>query len=107
VQFYRESEYRHPNSNNRLLFKSFGLLLNFDAFNLVPELLTQPLQVIVGGKKGNTGQYEDGEKLFKLSPSLEKEFYVIQGASHYDMYWKAEYIDEALSRLVTFYEKHL
>ncbi|WP_245274277.1 alpha/beta hydrolase [Rhizobium leguminosarum] len=42
--FYRESPHRHPNSPNRLLFKSNAYLLGFDAFNLVPELLTQPLQ---------------------------------------------------------------
>ncbi|CCV13950.1 alpha/beta hydrolase [Mesorhizobium sp. STM 4661] len=48
VTFYRESPYRHPNSTNRLLFRSYGYLLEFDAFHLVPELLSQPLQVIVG-----------------------------------------------------------
>lgn len=55
ISFYRESRYRHQNSSNRLLFVSYGNLLSFDAFNLVPDLLTQPLQVIVGGRRGATG----------------------------------------------------
>ncbi|PSS60504.1 alpha/beta hydrolase [Ensifer sp. NM-2] len=107
VKFYRESRYRHPNSTNRLLFSSYAELLSFDAFNLVPELLTQPLQVIVGGKRGNTGQYEAGKRLFELSPAAEKDLFVVDGAGHYDMYYKPEYVGPAVDRLVSFYMKHL
>jgi uncharacterized protein len=107
VQFYRESHYRHPNSSNRLLFSSYAQLLSFDAFNLVPELLVQPLQVIVGGRRGNTGQYEAGHELFKLSPAADKDIFVVEGASHYDMYYKPEYVNPAIERLVPFYAKHL
>ncbi|UIK04734.1 alpha/beta hydrolase [Neorhizobium galegae] len=107
VNFYRESRYRHPNSSNRLLFVSYGNLLSFDALNLVPDLLTQPLQVIVGGRHGTTGQYEAGKRLFDLSPSAEKDFFVVEGAGHYDMYYKPEYVDQAVDRLATFYRRHL
>lgn len=107
VGFYRESGYRHPNSTNRLMFRSFVHLLGFDAFNLVPELLTQPLQVIVGGVRGNTGQYEHGEALFDLAPTAEKDFFVVEGASHYEMYHVPEYVNQAVERLVPFYVRHL
>ncbi|ANF59320.1 alpha/beta hydrolase [Halotalea alkalilenta] len=107
IKFYRESRHRHPNSTNRLLFSSYAQLLSFDAFNLVPELLIQPLQVIVGGRRGNTGQYETGERLFELSPAAEKDFLVVEGAGHYDMYYKPEYVNPAIDHLVPFYSKHL
>lgn len=107
VTFYRESQYRHPNSTNRLLFVSYGSLLGFDAFNLVPELLTQPLQIIVGGRRGPTGQYEAGRRLFELSPSKSKHFLEIDGAGHYDLYYKPEYVDQAVERLAAFYREHL
>lgn len=107
VTFYRESRYRHPNSTNRLLFVSYGNLLGFDAFNLVPDLLLQPLQVIVGGRRGATGQYEAGRRLFDLSPAADKDFFVVEGAGHYDMYYKPEYVGQAIDRLATFYSKHL
>jgi uncharacterized protein len=107
VKFYRESRHRHPNSSNRLLFSSYGQLLSFETFNLVPELLTQPLQVIVGGKRGNTGQYEAGHQLFELSPASEKDIFVVEGAGHYDMYFEPEYVDPAIDRLAIFYAKHL
>lgn len=106
VAFYRESPYRHPRSTNRLLFRSFGLMLGFDAFNLVPELLTQPLQVIVAGRRGETGSYDDGKKLFELAPG-PKDFFVVEGAGHYDMYAKPEYVDQAIAKLVPFYTKNL
>jgi uncharacterized protein len=107
VQFYRESSYRHPNSTNRLLFQSYSSMLSFDAFHLVPQLLTMPLQVIVGGKRGNTGQFEAGKKLFDLSPARDKDFFVIDGASHYDMYFKSPYVDQAVDRLAKFYSRTL
>lgn len=107
VEFYRESSYRHPNSTNRLLFKSYSYLLSFDGFHLVPQLLTQPLQVIVGGRSGSTGQYENGQNLFNLSPTKEKDFFVVEGAGHYDMYYKPKYVDQAIEKLVLFYTKHL
>lgn len=106
VHFYRESPYRHANSTNRVYFRSFGLLLGFDAFHLVPDLLAQPLQVIVGGRRGITGSYEDGETLYALAPG-EKDFFVIEGAGHYDMYHIPEYVDQAVAKLVSFYRKHL
>ncbi|MFK0335340.1 alpha/beta hydrolase [Rhizobium sp. NPDC090275] len=107
VTFYRESQYRHPNSTNRLLFVSYGGLLGFDAFSLVPDLLTQPLQVVVGGRRGPTGQYETGRRLFDLSPSKVKHFLEVEGAGHYDLYYKPEYVDPAVARLANFYSEHL
>lgn len=107
VYFYRESEYRHPRSTNRLLFSSYSELLTFDAFHLVPQLLTQPLQVVVGGKRGNTGQYEAGHRLLEQSPAKAKDIMVVEGASHYDMYYKPEYVDPAVEHLAGFYAKHL
>jgi fermentation-respiration switch protein FrsA (DUF1100 family) len=107
VRFYRESQYRHPNSTNRLLFVSYGRILSFDAFGLVSELLTQPLQVIVGGRRGTTGQYESGERLFHLSPSSAKDFMVVEGAGHYDMYYQPKYVGQAIDRLAAFYARYL
>lgn len=107
VKFYRESQYRHPNSTNRLLFVSYGNILSFDAFGLVSDLLVQPLQVIVGGRRGTTGQYEAGERLYERSPSSEKHFLAVEGAGHYDMYYKPEYVGQAVENLAQFYSKHL
>lgn len=106
VEFYRESQWKHPHSTNRLYFASFGSILGFDAYHLVPQLLTQPLQVIVGGRRGTTFQYEAGEELYRLAPR-EKDFFVVEGAGHYEMYHVPEYVDQAIDQLVSFYAGHL
>ncbi|SCW60410.1 hypothetical protein SAMN02927900_03002 [Rhizobium mongolense subsp. loessense] len=90
-----------------MLFISYGNLLGFEAFNLVPELLIQPLQIIVGGCRGTTGQYEAGRRLLNLSPADNKDFFAVEGAGHYDMYYKPEYVKQASDRLTAFYSKHL
>ncbi|RXR08262.1 alpha/beta hydrolase [Pseudoxanthomonas composti] len=107
VGFYRESSYRHPGSTNRLLFSSYAQLLSFNAFDLVPDLLTQPLQVVVGGKRGNTGQYEAGRRLYERSPATDKDLYVVEGAGHYDLYHVPQYVEPAVARLAAFFSRHL
>jgi fermentation-respiration switch protein FrsA (DUF1100 family) len=105
VAFYSE---RRPakTRTNRLLFTSNSLLLGFDAFHLVGELLTQPIQVIVGGRLGTTFSFGDGKTLFELATN-KKDFFVVEGAGHYDMYDKDEYVDQAVERLASFYHECL
>ena len=105
VAFYTE---RRPakTRSNRLLFTSNGLLLGFDAFHLVGELLTQPIQVIVRGRLGTTYSFEDGKALFERAAN-KKDFFVVEGAGHYDLYDKDEYVDQAIERLDSFYQEHL
>ena len=105
VTFYAE---RRPAKTriDRLLFISNGLLMGFDAFHLVGELLTQPIQVVVGGRLGTTFSFEDGKTLFERAPG-KKDFFVIDGAGHYDLYDKDEYVDQAVDRLDSFYKQYL
>ena len=106
VEFYRTPRGYNKYSTNRRLSRSNALLLGFDAFHLVPELLTQPLQVIVGGRLGSTGSFEDGKQLWELA-SNKHDFFVIVGAGHYDMYDTPQYLDQAVDRLDGFYKTHL
>lgn len=80
--------------------------MGFDAFHLVGELLTQPIQVIVGRRLGTTFSFEDGKTLFERAPN-KKDMFVVEGAGHYDLYDKDEYVDQAVERLDGFYKEHL
>jgi uncharacterized protein len=80
--------------------------MGFDAFHLVDRLLTQPTQVVVAGRRGNTGQFEAGVELQRLAPNAD-DLVVIGGAGHYEMYDEPTYIDEALRHLVPFFNTHL
>lgn len=106
IKFYRTPRGYDKFSTNRRFFRSNGPLLGFDAFHLVEELLTQPLQVIVGGRLGTTGSFEDGKQLWERANN-KKDFFVVEGAGHYEMYDTPEYVKQAVERLNGFYKEHL
>ena len=106
ITFYRTPRGYNVNSTNRLLFRSNASLLGFDAFHLVPELLTQPLQVVVGGRLGTTFSYSDGKTLWERARN-KQDFFVVEGAGHYDLYDTPAYVAEAMGRLIPFYWKYL
>ncbi|MEV1167866.1 alpha/beta hydrolase [Nonomuraea sp. NPDC049784] len=106
ITFYRTERGRNEHSTNRRLARGDSLLLGYDAYHLVDPLMTQPLQVILAGRIGNTGSYESGMQLWKLAPN-PVDLMVIEGAGHYEMYDEPEYVDAAVDRLVDFYSDHL
>ena len=106
ITFYRTERGRNEHSTNRRLSRSDSLLLGYDAFHLVDQLMTQPLQVILAGRIGNTGSYENGMQLWKLAPN-PVDLMVIEGAGHYEMYDEPEYVDAAVDRLAAFYSDNL
>jgi fermentation-respiration switch protein FrsA (DUF1100 family) len=106
ITFYRTERGRNEHSTNRRLSRSDSLLLGYDAYHLVDQLMTQPLQVILAGRIGNTGSYESGMQLWKLAPN-PVDLMVIESAGHYEMYGEPEYIDAAVDRLADFYSDNL
>jgi fermentation-respiration switch protein FrsA (DUF1100 family) len=106
IDYYATPRGHHEHRTNQRLATSDALLLGFDAFHLVGELLVQPLQVIVGGKLGTTFSYEAGLGLWERARN-RRDFVVIDGADHYDMYDRPEYVDPAIDHLVALYDEHL
>jgi len=107
IDYYRTPRGNHPRSSNQLLFTSFGNTVNFDAFHLADQLLTQPLLIIVGDKVGAFGSYRDGFELYNKAASKNKNIYVVKGASHYDLYDQPKVTYEALLQLIPFFKKNL
>lgn len=106
VAFYRTERGRHERSTNRRLARGDALLLGYDAYHLVDPLMTQPLQVVLAGRRGNTGSYESGMRLWRMAPN-PIDLMVIEGAGHYEMYDEPEYVEAAVARLGDFYSNHL
>jgi len=106
VRFYRTPRGYNEHSTNRRHFTSDAMILGYDAFNLVEELLTQPLQVIVGGRLGTTFSYSDGLTLWEKAPNAVG-FHVVDGAGHYELYDDPKYVDEAADTLDAFFQEHL
>jgi fermentation-respiration switch protein FrsA (DUF1100 family) len=106
IDYYATPRGHKEHRTNLRLLTSDALLLGFDAFHLVGELLVQPLQVIVGGKLGTTFSYEAGLSLWERARN-RRNFIVIDGADHYDMYDRPEYVDQAIDHLTALYDEHL
>lgn len=106
VEYYRTPRSYSQYSTNRRLFRGDAVVLGFDAFHLVGELLTQPLQVIVAGRLGTTFSFGDGKQLWEQARN-KKDLFVIEGAGHYDMYDVPQYVDQAVERLDSFHKECL
>ena len=106
MDYYRTPRSYSPYSTNRRLFRGDAVVLGFDAFHLVGELLTQPLQVIVAARLGTTFYFEDGQQLWEQARH-KKHLFVIEGAGHYDLYDQPQYVDQAVERLDGFYKEYL
>lgn len=106
ITYYRTPRGSNEYSTNRRLARSDSLLIGYDAFHLVDQLLTQPLQVILAGRKGVTGSYEMGMTLWHMAPNAV-DLMVVEGAGHYEMYDVPRYVDQAVERLASFYDEHL
>lgn len=107
VDYYRTPRGQSPNSPNKLKFTSIDSIIAFDAFHLAESLLTQPLQIIVGGVQGTFGSYKDGHELYNRAASEKKDLFVIEGANHYDLYDSPEPVSKAVEKLGAFYQGNL
>lgn len=104
INYYKTPRGQKPGSPNKLRFVSLDAAFGFDAFHLADQLLTQPLQIIIGGRPGSFGSYRDGFELFDRAASTNKNLFIIEKASHYDLYDVPEYVDQAVEKLDVFYK---
>jgi len=108
VDYYTTQRGQKPGSPNRLNVVSTGAAFTWDAYHLAEKLLTQPLQIIVGGgKAGAFGSYRDGFELFNKAASKVKNILVVPGATHYDLYDQPEAVNQAVAKLKEFYAENL
>lgn len=107
VDYYTTARGQCANSPNKLNFTSLAYVMAFDAFHLADQLLTQPLQIIVGDKQGAFGSYKDGHELFEKAASEKKDLFVLENVSHYDLYDQPEPVRKAVEKLNAFYGENL
>ncbi|PZO68303.1 MAG: alpha/beta hydrolase [Paracoccus denitrificans] len=108
VDYYTTPRGQADGSPNQLNVVSTGAAFSWDAFHLADQLLTQPLQIIIGGgQPGMFGSYRDGFALFDKARSAEKSLHIVPGATHYDLYDQPKPVDEAVEVLKGFYAEHL
>ncbi|MCO5239671.1 MAG: alpha/beta hydrolase [Chitinophagaceae bacterium] len=110
TRFYREGytyyyrTHAHPNSTFLYTMSSLLDLMTWDATDQI-ELINQPLLMIAGSEAGT--KYMTDEAFAKATGTKNKELFVIEGATHIQTYWKGEYVLQAVSKLVSFYQTNL
>ncbi|GAA5101666.1 alpha/beta hydrolase [Chryseobacterium ginsengisoli] len=108
--FYREGyiyyskTHAHPNSFGKYTTSSLLDLMTWDATDNL-DLIEQPLLMIAGSKAQTL--YMTEEAFPKATNSKNKELFLIDGATHIETYWKPEYVNQAVDKLLQFYSKSL
>ncbi|MFN8577723.1 MAG: alpha/beta hydrolase [Candidatus Sericytochromatia bacterium] len=84
--------------------KNLTQIITYDAYNKAEAFFTQPLQIIAGSNAGSKWMSDD---LYKKVASKNKSFHIIEGSNHMSLYDVPQYVDEAVSVLVKFFQSHL
>jgi len=101
--YYRTPRAQHPNSPNRYVFSSLPQQMAFFPFEQLDTISPRPLLVIAGSK---------ADTLFWSHQVIQKardpkELFVVEGATHIDLYDRPQFVTPAVAKLKEFFGRHL
>lgn len=102
IYYYRTNA--HPNSTFLYLTSSLLDLMTWDAAENM-DLINQPLLMMAGSKSDT--KYMTDEAFPKAVNAKSKELFIINDATHIQTYWKPEYVNQSVTKLLEFYSKNL
>ena len=102
-EYYMTPRGKHPNSPNRYMFSSLPLQMAFFPFDQVETISPRPILMVVGGK-ADTKFWSDEVYAKAREP---KELFIVDGATHIDMYDKPQFVAPAVAKLKEFFDKYL
>lgn len=101
ADYYLTPRGQHPNSPNKMLITSLSAMVAFTGFDRV-DLLTQPLMIVAGSEAGSLWHSQE----LHTKASGPKELYVIDGATHMELY-DGPGADTAMTKLSPFFKRTL
>jgi fermentation-respiration switch protein FrsA (DUF1100 family) len=101
--YYRTSRGQHPNSPSKYMHSSLPQQIAFFPFEQLDTISPRPLLVIAGSKADTLFWSEDVMKKAKEP----KELYIVEGATHIDMYDRPQFVTPAVAKLTAFFGRHL
>lgn len=104
-EYYRTPRGQHPNSKNLAMFSGGDSVFTFHAFSDLETLLTQPVLLIAGTKAGSLWQSELAYN--KSTAAKSRELFLIEGATHMDLYDGEKYVNRAVDKLEKFFRQNL
>ncbi|OCC09187.1 alpha/beta hydrolase [Streptomyces sp. PTY087I2] len=103
IDYYKTPRGAHPRSTGDMVVRSVDLLDQFDSFADVAKIAPRPLLMIAGTEAVTRGY---SEKAVADSPG-NAELFLIEGATHVDLYDRDAYVTAAAAKLTEFFRKHL
>lgn len=101
--YYRTPRAQHPNSPNKYALSSLPLQMAFFPFEQLDTISPRPLLVIAGSKADTLFWSQEVHKKAKEP----KELFVVDGATHIDLYDRPQFVTPAVAKLTAFFSRHL
>jgi fermentation-respiration switch protein FrsA (DUF1100 family) len=101
--YYMTERACHPNTSNKYLFTSLELLFRFTGFDRIETISPRPL-LFIAGSEADTFYFSRQAYDAAQEP---KELFIVDNASHIDLYDKPEYVTPAVKKLTAFYTEYL
>ncbi len=101
--YYRTPRGQHPNSPSKYVYSSLPQQIAFFPFEQLDAISPRPLLVIAGSKADTLFWSEDVCKKAKEP----KELYIVEGATHIDLYDRGEFVTPAVAKLTEFFSRYL
>ncbi|KAF3906478.1 hypothetical protein ABW20_dc0106266 [Dactylellina cionopaga] len=110
-EYYLTPRAQHPHAENKMLIRSFPLILTFDAFTFVDMYLVQPVCCVVGEKAGSKWHTDRLDELLKkVGPHAGKgvdRIVVVEEGTHMDFYDCEKYVSKAVEEVGAFMREKL
>ncbi|MFI7529235.1 alpha/beta hydrolase [Nocardia salmonicida] len=101
--YYRTARGQHERSENKWPLQSIDRIAQFDAYAKIAMISPRPLLMIVGSK-ADTAYFSEEAIAEAAEP---KELFVVDGATHVDLYDLDQYVTPAVDKLDEFFGKGL
>lgn len=102
-EYYCTPRAEHPRSTRMMPWSSVDRIAAFDGFGLVRMVAPRPVLMIAGTRAETRWMTEAAFDRAGTPKTLQW----VEGASHVDLYDKAEYVRPAVAMLAAFYKEHL
>lgn len=103
TDYYMTPRGQHPNSPNWFLLRSVEDIVEYSSYEHVDMISPRPL-LMIAGTKADTRYFSEMAIEKAKKP---RELFLVEGATHVDMYDKEQYVDPAVEKLSNFYKQYL
>lgn len=103
-EYYHTPRCEYPTAPGFGTSRSFTQIITYDAFNMAEVFLTQPLFIVAGSVAGSKWMSDD---LYKRAASKNKTVHIVEGANHMSLYDVPRFVNEAESKLASFFQSIL